>query len=119
VKPYTRENLRNLPELGSRLILWIAAGSGDGRIDVVKVDVEGYETQFLEDGRNTIAAQVNRLHQALRGIDFDEAGPSFLPESYLFAQLRASGIVQIQNLAECADSDFMAIPEGAATRNSS
>ena len=92
--------------------------SGDGRIDVVKVDVEGNETQFLEGGRNTIAAhrpalliEVNRVHQALRGIDFDKAVPSLLPEHYFFAELRASGIVQINNLAECADTDFLAIPE--------
>jgi FkbM family methyltransferase len=51
--------------------------SSEGRIDVVKVDVEGHETQFLEGGRNTIAVhrpalliEVNRVHQALRGIDF-------------------------------------------------
>jgi FkbM family methyltransferase len=92
--------------------------SGEGRIDVVKVDVEGHETQFLEGGRNTIAAhrpalliEVNRVHQALRGIDFNEAVPSLLPKRYFFAEVRASGIVQIQSLAECADADIMAIPE--------
>jgi hypothetical protein len=92
--------------------------SGEGRIDVVKVDVEGHETQFLEGGRRTIAAhrpalliEVNRVHQMLRGIDFNEAVPSLLPERYFFAELRASGVVQIQNLAECADADIMAIPE--------
>jgi FkbM family methyltransferase len=92
--------------------------SGRGRIDVVKVDVEGHETQFLEGGRKTIAAhrpalliEVNRVHQALRGIDFNEAVPSFLPEHYFFAELRASGIVELQNLAQCADADILAIPE--------
>jgi FkbM family methyltransferase len=31
--------------------------SGEGRIDVVKLDVEGNETQFQEGARNTIGAQ--------------------------------------------------------------
>jgi FkbM family methyltransferase len=91
---------------------------GEGHIDVIKVDIEGKETQFLEGGRNTIAAhrpalliEVNRVHHALRGIDFNEAVPSLLPERYFFAELRASGIVQIPNLAECGDTDIMAIPE--------
>jgi FkbM family methyltransferase len=47
-----------------------------GRIDVVKIDVEGNEIHVLEGGGHTIAAhrpvlfiEVNRVHQALRGID--------------------------------------------------
>jgi FkbM family methyltransferase len=90
----------------------------DGRIDVVKLDIEGNEIQFLEGGRNTIAAhrpvlliEVNRVHQALRGIDFDKAVPPLLPERYFFAELRASDIVQINNLVQCADADVLAIPE--------
>jgi hypothetical protein len=92
--------------------------SGEGRIDIVKVDIEGNETQFLEGGRNTIAAyrpvlliEINRVHQALRGIDFNMAIPSLLPERYFFAELRASDIVEVSNLVECADTDIVAIPE--------
>jgi hypothetical protein len=29
---------------------------GENRIDIIKVDIEGNETEFLEGGRNTIAA---------------------------------------------------------------
>jgi FkbM family methyltransferase len=92
--------------------------SGAGRIDVVKLDVEGSETQFLEGGRNTIAArrpalliEVSRVHHGLRGINFDEAVPSLLPKRYFFAELRASGIVEIRSLLECTDTDVLAIPE--------
>jgi FkbM family methyltransferase len=88
------------------------------RIDSVKLDVEGHETMFLEGGRKTISAhrpalliELNRVHQEIRGIDFDAAILSLLPENYIFADLCASGIVQINNLAECSDTDFLAIPE--------
>ena len=91
---------------------------GEGRIDVVKLDVEGSETHFLEGGRNTIAAhrpafliEINRVHHALRGINFDEVVPSLLPERYFFAELRTSGIVQIHDLSECIDTDVLALPE--------
>ena len=88
------------------------------RIDIVKVDIEGYETMFLEGGRKTIKAhrpvlliELNRYHQEVRGIDFDTAVSSLLPERYIFAELRTSGIAQIDSLAECVDTDFLAIPE--------
>ena len=51
------------------------------------------------------------MHQALRGIDFDAAVPSLLPEHYFLAELRANDIVPIHNLVECTDTDFLAIPE--------
>ena len=88
------------------------------RIDIIKLDIEGHETKFLEGGRKTITAhrpvlliELCRAHQAMRGINFDEAVPSLLPERYFFAELRASSIVQIHNLSECPDTDFLAIPE--------
>jgi hypothetical protein len=53
----------------------------------------------------------NRVHQVIRGIDFDTAILPLLPEHYILAELRASSIAQIGNLAECSDTDFLAIPE--------
>ena len=47
----------------------------------------------------------------MRDIDFDTAILSLLPEHHIFAESRASGIVQIGNLAECSDTDFLAVPE--------
>jgi FkbM family methyltransferase len=91
---------------------------GRGRIDIVKLDIEGHETNFLEGGRATISEhrpvlliELNRVHQEIRRIDFDTAILSLLPEHYTFAELRASGIVPIRNLAECSDTDFLAVPE--------
>lgn len=76
--------------------------SGEGRIDVVKVDIEGNETQFLEGGKKTIAAhrlalliEVSRVHQAVRGINFNEAVPSLLPERYFFAEPRFRKILYL------------------------
>ena len=90
------------------------------RIDIIKLDIEGHETNFLEGGRETIAAhrpvlliELNRWHPAVQvhGIDVDTAIPSLLPERYFFAEVRANGIVQIHNLNECADTDVLAIPD--------
>src|SRR5262249_1089516 len=68
--------------------------------------------------RNTIAVhrpalliEVNRVHQALRGIDFNKAVPSLLPKRYFFAELRASGIVRMQNLTECVGPKFSSLSQ--------
>ena len=89
-----------------------------GQIDIVKLDIEGHETKFLEGGRETISAhrpvlliELNRVHHEIRGIDFETAILSLLPEHYIFAELRAGGIAQISDLAECSDTDFLAVPE--------
>jgi len=92
--------------------------AGKGRLDAAKVDIEGYETKFLQGGRKTIAShrpvilmEVNRWHHEKRGVDFDTVIPSLLPDGYAFAELRSGGIVQINNLAQCTDTDVLAIPE--------
>jgi Methyltransferase FkbM domain len=88
------------------------------RLDVVKLDIEGYETNFLEGGRKTIFShrpvilmEVSRQHQKQRGIDFDTAVPSLLPDRYAFAELRSGRIVRIDGLAQCTDTDVLVIPE--------
>ena len=88
------------------------------RIDIIKLDIEGHEIKFLEGGRATISAhrpvlliELNRMHHEIRGIDFDTAILSLLPEHYIFAELRAGGVAQISNLAECSDTDFLAVPK--------
>ena len=89
-----------------------------GRIDIVKLDIEGHEIKFLEGGRETISGhrpvlliELNRLHHEIRGIDFATTILSLLPAHYIFAELRAGGMTQIRNLAECSDTDFLAVPE--------
>lgn len=59
---------------------------GRGRTDIVKLDIEGHETNFLEGGRETISAhrpvlliELSRGHQEI--IDFDTAISSLLPEA--------------------------------------
>jgi FkbM family methyltransferase len=84
----------------------------------VKLDIEGYETNFLEGGRKTIFShrpvilmEVSRQHQKQRGIDFDTVVPSLLPDRYAFAELRSGRIVRIDGLAQCTDTDVLVIPE--------
>jgi FkbM family methyltransferase len=92
--------------------------AGKGRIDAAKVDIEGHEAKFLQGGRKTIAShrpvilmEVSRYHHERRGVDFDAVIPLLLPDRYAFAELRSGGIVQIENLAQCTDTDVLAIPE--------
>jgi len=61
--------------------------AGKGRLDAAKVDIEGYETKFLQGGRKTIAShrpvilmEVNRWHHEKRGVDFARSIPSLLPD---------------------------------------
>jgi FkbM family methyltransferase len=88
------------------------------RLDIVKVDIEGHESKFLEGGRNTLASfrpvilmEVSRWYHEKRGVDFDSVIPTLLPDRYVFAELRFGRIIPIRGLAECIDTDILAIPE--------
>jgi Methyltransferase FkbM domain/Putative transposase len=92
--------------------------AGKRRLDAAKVDIEGHEAKFLQGGRKTITShrpvilmEVNRWHHEQRGVDFDTIIPSLLPDRYAFAALRSGAIVQIDNIAQCADTDVLAVPE--------
>jgi hypothetical protein len=57
-----------------------------GRIDIVKLDIEGHETKFPEGGRKTISAhravlliELNRVHQEMRRV-------TLTPRSYQYYQ---------------------------------
>jgi hypothetical protein len=52
------------------------------------------------------------MHHEIRGIHFDATILSLLPEHYMFAEWRASGLVPISNLAECRDTTFSPYPKG-------
>jgi FkbM family methyltransferase len=94
--------------------IWV----GRGRLDAAKVDIEGHEAKFLQGGHKTIAShrpvilmEVNRWHHEQRGVNFETVIPSLLPDRYAFAELRLGGIVQIGSIAQCTDTDVLAIPE--------
>ena len=60
-----------------------------GRLDLIKVDIEGHEDSFLSGARATVArfrpailTEVNRWFYRRRGVDFDRAIPSLLPSGY-------------------------------------
>jgi FkbM family methyltransferase len=89
-----------------------------GRLDIVKVDIEGYEHKFLEGGRGTIGqhrpvivTEVNRTHYERQHLEFDTLIPSLLPQGYVFGETLPNGTIsQIESLSDCKDTDVFLIP---------
>jgi len=93
--------------------LWDAQGYG--RLDVVKVDIEGHEDRFLIGGARTLAAnrpvimmEVNRWFYQQRGVEFDSVIPPLLPPGYRFF---VSASDEIKSLADCHRGDVLLVPE--------
>jgi hypothetical protein len=102
-------------EIGSRVI---AIEPVPGNATLASLQSSAQWLSRRHTGRETISVhrpvlliELNRVHHKIRGIDFDTAILSLLPAHYILAELGASGIVQISNLAECSDTDFLAVPE--------
>jgi FkbM family methyltransferase len=98
--------------------LWPQIG---GRLDVIKLDIDGGESRFLKGGLNTVAAhrpvilaEVSREHYRMRGWDFDSTVMAALPDRYVPALIGATGqIIQLSKLTECPDGDVLLLPEEA------
>jgi FkbM family methyltransferase len=101
--------------------IWPSIG---GRLDIVKIDIEGHEHKFLEGGRTIIAKhrpvilmEVNRWFYDRRGLEFNGLIPTLLPEAYVFAESRPDGqLRRIESLARCADTDVFLIPGERGSR---
>jgi FkbM family methyltransferase len=98
--------------------LWRKIG---GRLDVIKLDIDGGESRFLQGGLNTVASnrpviltEVSRHHYRIRGWDFDSAVMAALPDRYVPALIGATGqITQVSKLTKCPDGDVLLLPEEA------
>jgi FkbM family methyltransferase len=60
------------------------------RVDIIKVDIEGHEHNFLIGARATLARdrpailmEANRVHYERQGLDFDALIPTLLPPDYV------------------------------------
>ena len=83
-----------------------------GRIDVVKMDIEGHEDFCLEGGRETFSAhrptilmEVNKPYYAARGVDLDERFPPLLPPRYAIFRYDRRRWRRIQSVTECLAVD--------------
>lgn len=89
-----------------------------GRIDVVKVDIEGHEDHFLRGAQSTIAAhrpvilmEMNRWFYQRRGLDLDALLPSLLPADYLLHRVGDEGPQSIAALSEIENThDVLLVP---------
>jgi FkbM family methyltransferase len=89
------------------------------RLDIVKLDIEGHEDSFLQGAlatlrsyRPVILMEVNRWFYSRRGVDFDTAISSRLPEDYRIFTPR---FVELGSVLECQDSDVFLIPAEKVT----
>ncbi len=102
-------------ELAALDALWPSLGCE--RLDVVKIDIEGHEDQFLAGAAATLARfrpailmEVNRGASARRGVDLDRAIPALLPEGY---EIRLGG--RTATLAEVPElADVLLLPRERA-----
>jgi FkbM family methyltransferase len=105
---------REVIELETLDHLW---ESVDGRLDVIKLDIEGHEANCLKGGKQVLAMhrpvlliEVCRFFYQKRGLDFDSVIASMLPNEYVFGQVRKGDITPIASLACCVDTDVLAMP---------
>ncbi len=90
-----------------------------GQIDVMKVDIEGHEDQFLRGAQSTIAhhrpvilMEMNRWFYRRRGIDLDTLLPFLLPPGYRPHRIGETGPLAIAALSAIEDTlDVLLIPE--------
>jgi len=93
---------------------------GNPRLDVIKIDIEGHESKFLEGATQTLAAnrpvilmEVNRYWYTRRGLNFDTEIPLRLPPNYRYF---TSHKTEINDLADCHQSDVLLVPEEKANQ---
>ena len=95
--------------------LWPTLGLD--RIDIVKVDIEGHEVEFMKGAAKTLATfrpviqlEVNRGHYQPRGIEIGAAFKSVVPVNYRFASLSKTGRLVSADLSTFIGDDVYAIP---------
>jgi len=88
------------------------------QLDIIKLDIEGYEGKFLKGAHETIKQhrpvilmEVNRWFYQKRDEDFDKLIPELLPSDYILSVLyKARSLQKIERLSSVQDTDVFFVP---------
>jgi FkbM family methyltransferase len=93
-------------------LLWPALGGVPGRLDFIKLDIEGHEDRFFGGATRTLAAErpavlmeVNKVYYRAKGVDMDAAIGPCLPTNYRMYLHRRTRWRRVQSFAECPGYD--------------
>ena len=96
--------------------LWQELYGKHGRIDIMKMDIEGHEDFCLQGGRQTIEShrptilmEVNKPFYIARGVNLDDIFLPLIPEKYVTCRKVGTRWKLINSLNECSavDNVFM------------
>lgn len=99
--------------------VWPEKYSNLGKIDVIKMDIEGHEDFCLKGGQKTIGKhrpsilmEVNKFYYEARNVELDSTFLKLIPENYNIYRPIDSKWMKISSLNECSKIDnVILIPE--------
>lgn len=92
--------------------IWFKKYTNLGKIDIVKMDIEGHEDFCLEGGqktinkhRPTILMEVSKPYYQSRNVKLDDTFFPLIPENYYIFQKSKKGWLRIDTLEKCSRID--------------
>jgi FkbM family methyltransferase len=92
--------------------IWQAQHGDLGKIDLIKIDIEGHEDYCLEGAQATLAVQrpailmeVNKPYYRARGVTLDDRFMPLLPANYEIFRLAGGRWMIVRSFGECSELD--------------